>query len=109
MKTILGWATVCFGILLAGLVFYGGTDNRASPNWAPIKDAGAVVGRPLTPGSVAGVSRRTSRRVVRRTTTYVATLPPSCQTVVIEGTALQQCGGTYYQASGAQYVVVDVQ
>jgi hypothetical protein len=109
MKTIIALTSVCFGILLAGLLFDGGTDNRAPANWAPIKDAGAVVGRPLTPGSVAGVSRRTSRRVVRRTTTYVATLPPSCQTVVVEGTTLQQCGVTYYQASGPQYVVVDVQ
>lgn len=29
-------------------------------------EAAAVVGRPLTPVSVAGVSRRTSRRVSRR-------------------------------------------
>ncbi|MBY8977655.1 hypothetical protein KHP62_17715 [Rhodobacteraceae bacterium NNCM2] len=29
-------------------------------------DAEAVVGRPLTPVSVAGVSRRTSRRTARR-------------------------------------------
>jgi hypothetical protein len=39
----------------------------------------------------------------------VATLPPSCTTVVIEGTTLYQCGGTYYQASGTQYVVVTIQ
>jgi len=29
--------------------------------------------------------------------------------VVIEGTTLHQCGSTYYQASGTQYVVVNVQ
>ena len=28
--------------------------------------------------------------------------------VVIEGTTLQQCGGTYYQPSGSQYVQVYV-
>jgi hypothetical protein len=28
--------------------------------------ADAVIGRPATPGSVAGVARRTTRRVVRR-------------------------------------------
>jgi hypothetical protein len=70
--------------------------------------AEAIVGRPLTPVSVAGVARRTARRTVVATSIYVATLPPACRTVVIEGIALQQCGGTYYQASGTQYVVVNV-
>jgi hypothetical protein len=73
-----------------------------------MKEAHAVVGRPLTPVSVAGVARRTTRRVVA-TTTYVATLPPSCTVVVIEGTTLHQCGTTYYQPSGTQYVVVKVE
>jgi hypothetical protein len=74
-----------------------------------VREAQAVVGRPLTPVSVAGVARRTTRRAIYRTSVYVATLPPSCTVVVIEGTTLQQCGGTYYQASGSQYVVVNVQ
>jgi len=75
---------------------------------SPVQDAGAVVGRPATPVSVAGVSRRTTRRVIRRTTIYVVSLPPSCTVVVIEGTQLHLCGGTYYQQSGTQYVVVTV-
>ncbi len=75
---------------------------------ALVTDAEAVVGRPVTPVSAAGVARRTTRRVIRRTTIYVASLPPKCTVVVIEGTKLQQCGGTYYQASGTQYVVVHV-
>ncbi len=71
--------------------------------------AEARMGRPLTPGSVAGVARRTTRRTIRRTTMVVATLPPGCgTTVVINGTSLYHCGGTYYQASGNQYVVVTV-
>ena len=73
-----------------------------------VRDAHAVVGRPLTPVSAAGVARRTTRRVIRRTSIYVATLPASCTVVVIDGTSLQQCGGTYYQQSGTQYVVVEV-
>ncbi len=72
-------------------------------------EAEARVGRPATPGSVAGVARRTTRRVVRRTTVYVATLPPACTTVVIEGATLQRCGGTSTEASGSQYVVVNVE
>lgn len=75
---------------------------------SPVRDAEAVVGRPLTPVSVAGVARRTTRRTIYRTSVYVATLPPSCTVVVVEGTTLQQCGGTYYQQSGSQYVVVNV-
>lgn len=73
-----------------------------------VREAEAVVGRPLTPASGAGVARRTSRRVIRRSTVYVATLPGGCSTVVIEGTSLYQCGATYYQSSGNQYVVVYV-
>lgn len=37
-----------------------------------VRNAEARVGRPATPGSVAGVARRTTRRVVRRTSIYVA-------------------------------------
>ena len=72
-------------------------------------NAEARVGRPATPASVAGVARRTTRRVVRRTAVYASTLPAGCQTVLIEGTTLYQCGGTYYQASGSQYEVVQIQ
>jgi hypothetical protein len=70
--------------------------------------AEAIVGRPLTPVSYAGVARRTTRRVIRRSTIYIATLPKGCTTVVIEGTTLHQCSGTYYQPYNNQYVVVYV-
>jgi hypothetical protein len=75
---------------------------------SPIQEAEAVVGRPLTPMSAAGVARRSARRTPAATSMYVASLPPSCTTVVIEGTTLRQCGGTDYQASGSQYQVVTV-
>ena len=53
------------------------------------RDAHAVVGRPLTPGSYAGVARRTSRRTTRRQVAYggyggyggaavITTLPAGC-------------------------------
>ena len=77
-------------------------------NGVLISDAQARVGRPMTPGSVAGVARRTTRRTIRRTTIYAASLPKGCTTVIIEGTSLYQCGGTYYQAHSGQYVVVNV-
>ncbi len=74
-----------------------------------VSDAEARLGRPLTPLSVAGVARRTTRRVVRRSAIYAATLPAGCAQVNINGAMYWQCGATYYQQSGTQYVVVYVE
>jgi hypothetical protein len=95
-------ATAC-GLLVAGAVTDGLLDSGIV-----VQKAVAVFGRPLTPVSGAGVARRTSRRVIRRSTIYAATLPTGCSTVVIEGASLYQCGATYYQPYGNQYVVVYV-
>jgi hypothetical protein len=73
-----------------------------------VSQAEARVGRPRTPRSVAGVARRTTRRVVRRSAIYVSTLPASCVRVSINGAAVWQCGGTYYQPYSGRYVVVYV-
>jgi hypothetical protein len=86
--------------LLADGVFNGGMLT---------KEAQAIIGRPMTPVSYAGVARRTTRRVIRRTAIYVATLPAGCTTVVMEGMTLHQCGATYYQPEGNQFVVVEVE
>jgi hypothetical protein len=63
--------------------------------WTPINlvnsEVEARVGRPATPGSVAGVARRTTRRTIRRSTIYIASLPRGCTTVVIEGQSCYQC------------------
>lgn len=100
-----------FGMMALGLALAIGDYQPGSgvEGVSLVKEAHAIVGRPLTPVSVAGVARRTTRRAIYATSVYVATLPPACTVVVIEGTTLQQCGGTYYQASGSQYVVVNVQ
>ena len=71
-------------------------------------EAEARIGRPMTPISVAGVARRTTRRTIRRTSVYVAALPRGCSTIVIEGVTLHPCGGAYYQPYGNQYVIVNV-
>ena len=71
-------------------------------------EAMARAGRPLTPGSVAGVARRTTRRTIRRTHVYVRTLPAGCVKTTVNGTAIWHCGGKYYQHSGSQYVVVHI-
>jgi hypothetical protein len=103
MKNMIRSITVVIMLLTIGLltdgVFNGGIFT---------KEALAIIGRPLTPGSVAGVARRTTRRTIRRTSVYIATLPRGCTTVVMEGMTLHQCGGTYYQPYNNQYVVVEV-
>ena len=103
----------------AGLIIFGCTllaafliiDGRLERGFI-ITEAQAVVGRPLTPGSYAGVARRTSRRttrrVIRRSTMYVAALPTGCAQVNVDGTLLWLCGTTYYQTYQGQYVVVYV-
>jgi hypothetical protein len=102
----------CFGFVLAVVVVPLALEVAES--WelpgvrGMIPPAQAVVGRPLTPVSVAGVARRTTRRTIVATSVAVASLPPACTVVVIEGTTLHQCGTTFYQASGTQYVVVKV-
>ena len=58
------------------------------------------IGRPATPRSVAGVARRTTRRVVRRTARYVAVLPGGCARATLYGAAVWSCGGVYYQPYG---------
>lgn len=94
--------------LIAGTLVADGLLGNALPGGPLVPEAHARVGRPMTPVSVAGVARRTTRRAIRRSTIFIATLPRGCTTVNIDGTTLSQCGTTYYQASGGQYVVVYV-
>jgi hypothetical protein len=37
---------------------------------------------------------------------YIAALPAGCTTVSINGDTYHQCGSTYYEYYGGQYVVV---
>lgn len=93
-----------------------------------VSDAEAIVGRPATPVSYAGVARRTTYRAaetvavttaaVATTTavttaasapppqattlavgTAVAALPGGCVPATIGGVAYQKCGNVYYQAA----------
>lgn len=70
-----------------------------------VSDAEARVGRPLTPVSVAGTARRTTRRVIRRGA-YIAVVPVGCPYGTYYGYSLYYCGGTYYQKSGSGYVII---
>ncbi len=96
-----------FGLFTAlaalGLLFNG--DLNALFMRGPfVSEARAKVGRPLTPGSVAGVTRR----VVRRSHIYVSVLPAHCVKVVINGAHYWHCGGHYYQHYSGRYVIVYV-
>lgn len=101
-------STVGVVALGLGLALGGFPGGGVLEGLSLVGEAQAVVGRPLTPVSYAGVARRTTRRMIYRTSVYVAALPPACTVVVIEGTSLHLCGGTYYQPYGNQYVVVNV-
>jgi len=104
-RTLIRTIAIGCGLLAAGFAFDGLFEGQVFVN-----DAQARIGRPLTPLSYAGVARRTTRRVIRRTTYFYAALPVGCRTtVVINGATLYHCGGVYYQASGNQYVVVNVE
>ena len=104
MRIFIRTITVGCCLFAAGWVFEGLFQGGGF-----VRNAQARIGRPLTPVSVAGVARRTTRRVIRRTTVFVAALPVGCRnTVVVSGSTLYHCGGTYYQASGDKYVVVEV-
>ena len=93
-------------VAIAGLALLAADSLAPMPFGAFVPEAHAVIGRPATPGSVAGVARRTTRRVIRRSTIYVAALPAGCARISINGAAVWSCGGTYYQSSGGRYVVV---
>jgi hypothetical protein len=79
-----------------------------------VKDAEAVVGRPATPMSYAGVARRTSRRVTRRHIAYgtrVTVLPVGYAPVVVRGVTYYAYEGVYYkpyyEGNTVVYVVVE--
>ena len=105
--------------------------NIQLPDWLVLEEAVASPYR----RSVRRTTRRTSRRTAARHSGYyghhhyhggaavatgvavgataitvgsiVASLPPNCSSVVVDGTTYQNCSGTYYVPSGNQWVVVN--
>jgi hypothetical protein len=76
----------------------------------------ARIGRPATPGSVAGVRRRTRRRTRRRVVVGMSlvALPYGCATTrMMGGVSYYYCGGIYYQpqyqGTTVVYVVHEVE
>ena len=75
----------------------------------------ARVGRPATPGSVAGVRRRTRRRTRRRVYRHqtLHMLPYGCNTTRVRGGInYYYCGGIWYrptyQGTTVVYIVEDI-
>ena len=76
----------------------------------------ARIGRPATPGSVAGVRRRTRRRTRRRVYRHMTlySLPYGCSvTRVRGGVSYYYCGGIWYrpayQGTTVIYIVEDIE
>jgi len=97
------------GVALAAVIGMVGLELGAGlgiPGVGVIDEAQARVGRPATPVSVAGVGRRTTRRVVRRTAYSVAVLPAGCVYGNYYGGYYHRCGNVYYEQSGNVYIQV---
>ena len=80
-------SVLALGISLGALVF--------DDDLGFVSKAQAVIGRPLTPGSVAGVARRTGRRAYRRDY-YVGA-------GVVTGATAGVAAGAYYYGGGYNY------
>lgn len=104
-------AAAVIGAMFAGDISF----DRAplgipAPQFRLAAQAEAVIGRPLTPLSYAGVARRTARRtarrVARRTAYYLTALPPSCVYGPYYDAYYYNCGGSYYVRDNDVYVQV---
>lgn len=70
-------------------------DNHWHDGWYdhPVATAAAVTATTMVTAAVIG--------------SIVNSVPPSCVTTVVNGIAYQQCGSTWYQPQGAQFIVVN--
>ena len=62
-------------------------------NYHPIATAAAVTATAMVTSAIIG--------------SIVNTVPSGCSTVVVNGFAYQQCGSTWYQPQGSQFIVVN--
>lgn len=86
------------------LLYLADGSPDASPGLSLIREAQAIVGAPATPVSVAGVARRTTRRVVVAESTAVAatTQQQAATAQQQQATAQQQAATAQQQAATAQ-------
>ena len=89
----------------AGLLALADFSTEAPLGLRVAREAAAIVGAPATPGSVAGVARRTTRRTVAVTTTAAAASSSQQQQATAQQqqqTAQQQQAVAQQQAATAQ-------
>jgi len=86
------------------LLYLADAAPDASPGLTLIREAHAIVGAPATPVSVAGVARRTTRRVVAAESTAVAATSQQQAATAQQqqATAQQQAATAQQQAATAQ-------
>jgi len=72
---------------------HGGCCGGWDHDYHPVATAAAVTGAVAVTSAVVG--------------SIVRSVPPSCVPVNYGGTVYQQCGSTWYQPQGSQYVVVN--
>jgi len=86
------------------LLYLADGSPDASPGIRVIREAQAIVGAPATPVSVAGVARRTTRRVVVAESTAVAatTQQQAATAQQQQATAQQQAATAQQQAAAAR-------
>lgn len=112
-RTVFGFRLIIFffTFIIIGLILDFPLPDM--PIIVPVKEAQARLGRPATPGSVAGVHRRTRRRTRRRWAvgTRMYTLPVGYSTVAFAGTTYYVVDGEYfkkaYEGDNVVYVVVE--
>ena len=121
--------TVALGMsiaLIGAFSFVGVSIDSSVPGWVTLQEAKAQAYR----RGARRTARRTSRRTSYRHNSYggyyggaavvgaaavtaiavgtiVATLPPSCTAMVVNGVTYHNCAGTYYVPSGSRWVVVE--
>ncbi len=109
-RAVLGFRVVItfFAFLFMGLIL--DFPVLETPINVSVKHAEARIGRPATPGSVAGVRRRTRRRTILIGTRVYAR-PAGYTTVVVTGTTYYVHDGVYYkpyyEGDKVVYVVVE--
>ena len=106
---------------IVGVLLALGSLTDTGPLMLGGRTAEAVIGRPLTPVSYAGVARRTTRRAayagayaapayaapVVTSSAVVTTLPAGCTQVAAGGgSVMYQCGGATYAPSYSGTTVV---
>ena len=120
-------------VFVAVIGFTGGSIDTNAPGWLTFQKAEASPYRRSVRRTARRTSRRTSRRVSARHNYYggrpyyggaavvagaavvgavavgtmVATLPPACREVIVNGVRYKNCDGAYYAPRGSQYIVVD--